>query len=90
MVSKTVTVRNPKGIHLRGANLFCEEALKYECHVDIKSRNKVLNGKSILGVLGAGVKCMDEVTIICRGDREKEALDALVGLIESGLGEKAE
>lgn len=90
MVSKAIVVRNLKGIHLRGASLFCEEALKYKCHIDIKSKNKVLNGKSILGVLGAGVKYMDSVEIICSGEEEAEALKALTALVESGLGEKIE
>ncbi|MBQ4416106.1 MAG: HPr family phosphocarrier protein, partial [Butyrivibrio sp.] len=45
------------------------------------------NAKSTLSVLGSGVKCGDEITIVCRGDDEKEALQAIVEAIEDGLGE---
>ena len=40
-----------------------------------------------MSVLGACVKCGDEVEFICEGEDEKEALDALVAIVESGLGE---
>ena len=45
------------------------------------------SAKSVLSVLGACVKCGDEITLICEGDDEEEALKALVGVIEGGLGE---
>jgi len=41
----------------------------------------------VLSVLGACVKRGDEITLICDGEDEQAALDALVALIESGLGE---
>lgn len=90
MVSGTVTVNNPKGLHLRVAESFCEMALKYSCSVFIQSKNAKLNGKSILGVLGACVKQGDEIEIICDGKDEEKALKALVELVNSGLGEKPE
>ena len=45
------------------------------------------NAKSVLSVLGACVKCGDEIELVCEGADEKEALEALVKAIEGGLGE---
>ena len=45
------------------------------------------NAKSVLSVLGACVKSGDEITLICDGEDEQAAIDALASLIESGLGE---
>ncbi|MDQ9887907.1 HPr family phosphocarrier protein, partial [Acinetobacter pittii] len=45
------------------------------------------NAKSVLSVLGACVKCGDEIELVCDGPDEQEALDSLVKAIESGLGE---
>lgn len=87
MVSGYVTVKNPKGLHLRVAEKFCEVALEYPCYILIQSKNAKLNGKSILGVLGACVRQNDEIEIICEGEQEQEALKALIELVESGLGE---
>ena len=45
------------------------------------------NAKSVLSVLGACVKSGDEITLVCEGEDEQAAIDALVALIEGGLGE---
>ena len=45
------------------------------------------NAKSVLSVLGACVKCGDEITIFCEGADETEALRNLVMVINKGLGE---
>ena len=34
------------------------------------------------------MKSGDEITLICEGEDEQEALDALVAAVESGLGEQ--
>ncbi|WP_418471956.1 HPr family phosphocarrier protein [Eubacterium sp.] len=41
----------------------------------------------MLSVLAASVKYNDEVEIVCEGEDEKEALEGVVALIQSGLGE---
>jgi phosphocarrier protein len=38
-------------------------------------------------VLGACVKCGDEIELVCEGVDEKESLEALVAAIDNGLGE---
>lgn len=45
------------------------------------------NAKSVLSVLGACVKCGDEIELFCDGHDENEAMKALVTAIEGGLGE---
>ena len=43
--------------------------------------------RAFLSVLGACVKSGDEIELICDGEDEKEAMDAMVSAIEDGLGE---
>lgn len=88
MVSKKVTVTNPTGLHLRPAGNLCKEAMKYQSIVKFQFRDTTANAKSVLSVLGACVKNGDEITLICEGEDEQEALDALVAAVESGLGER--
>ena len=45
------------------------------------------NAKSVLSVLGACVKCGDQIQIFCEGIDEEEALKNLIAVIEAGLGE---
>ena len=87
MVSQKVTVNNPSGLHLRPAGTLCNTAIQYQSHISFDYQGGNANAKSVLSVLGACVKCGDEITLICEGDDEEEALKALVGAIEGGLGE---
>lgn len=87
MVSEKVTVTNPSGLHLRPAGLLCKETLKFKSLITIHKGSSISNAKSVLSVLGACVKCGDEVEIACEGDDEEEALAHIVELIRSGLGE---
>ena len=87
MVSQKVMIKNPTGLHLRPAGNLCKEAMQYKSLITFRFRESTSNAKSVLSVLGACVKCGDEIELICDGEDEKEALKALVAAIESGLGE---
>ncbi len=41
----------------------------------------------MLSVLGACIKCGDELELVCQGEDEEEALKGMIDIIESGLGE---
>lgn len=87
MVSQKITITNPSGLHLRPAGNLCNEALKYKSLITFSYDGGTANAKSVLSVLGACVKCGDEIELICEGADEQEAMKALVGAISSGLGE---
>lgn len=87
MISKKVKITNPTGLHLRPAGLFCKTALDYECKVTFRYRNTEGNAKSVLSVLGACIKSGDEIEIVCDGKGEEKALQAMIELVESGIGE---
>lgn len=85
MVKQKVTVKNETGLHLRPAGLLCRTAMLYKSHITLAYEDTVANAKSVLSVLGAGVKPGYELEITCEGVDEQEALDALIELFESGL-----
>lgn len=87
MVKAKVTIKNVSGLHLRPTGLLCNEAIKYQSSIKFQSKKSLTNAKSVLSVLGACIKCGDEIEFVCEGPDEQEALDAMVRLIESGLGE---
>ena len=87
MVRQKVVIKNPPGLHLRPAGILCKEAMQYKSLITFTFRESTANAKSVLSVLGACVKCGDEIELTCDGQDEQEALDALVKAIESGLGE---
>lgn len=87
MVSQKVVIKNLTGLHLRPAGILCKEAMKFKSLITFSFRDNTANAKSVLSVLGACVKCGDEIEINCEGPDEAEALSDLVAAIESGLGE---
>lgn len=87
MVHQKVVIKNPTGLHLRPAGILCKEAMQYKSHVSFVFGDSTANAKSVLSVLGACVKCGDEIELYCDGEDEQEALSALLKAIESGLGE---
>ncbi len=87
MVSQKVRITNPTGLHLRPAGIFCNLASSYKCSVHFQYGDNEANAKSVLSVLGACIKEGDEITLICDGEGEEEALKSMVEAVESGLGE---
>lgn len=87
MVSQKAIIKNPTGLHLRPAGILCKEAMQFKSLITFSYNDSTANAKSVLSVLGACVKSGDEITIMCEGEDEEEALKALISIIESGLGE---
>ncbi|MGN0307058.1 MAG: HPr family phosphocarrier protein [Lachnospiraceae bacterium] len=87
MVSQKVVIKNPTGLHLRPAGNLCKEAMQYKSLITFTYRGNTANAKSVLSVLGACIKCGDEIELICEGEDEVQALQALVTAVDSGLGE---
>lgn len=87
MVSRKVTIKNPTGLHLRPAGNLCKEAMKFRSLITFNFKDNTANAKSVLSVLGACVKCGDEVELVCEGEDEVEALKSLIDAVENGLGE---
>ena len=87
MVSQKIKVTNPTGLHRRPAGNLCREAMKFKCQVTFDYDGNIANAKSVLSVLGACIKSGDEITLICNGEDEEEALEALIDFITNGLGE---
>lgn len=87
MVSAKVVIKNPTGLHLRPAGILCNKAIMFQSLITFKFKNTTANAKSVLSVLGACVKCGDEIEFVCDGNDEKEALETMVRSVEDGLGE---
>lgn len=85
MLKQKVIVKNQTGLHLRPAGILCRTAMLYKSHIALIHGDTTANAKSVLSVLGAGVKTGDELEITCEGMDEQEAMEAMVKLFESGL-----
>jgi len=83
-----VTVRNRVGLHARPATTFVKEAMKYRSKISIEYDGRKVDGKSILQVLSLGISCGSLIVISADGEDEHLAIDSLLKMIETGLGEE--
>ena len=87
MVSKLAKVTNEMGFHMRPANVFVTAMTKYASNINIIVGDKKINGKSIMNIMAACIKCGTDITVECDGADEQAMLDEAIALIESGFGE---
>lgn len=87
MLSKKIVITNPTGLHLRPAGNLCKVAMNYKSHITFSYGENTANAKSVLSVLGACIKCGDELEFRCEGPDEEDAMNAIISAIETGLGE---
>lgn len=88
MVSKSFTIKNKMGFHMRPANVFVTEMTKFTSDVNITFNGKTINGKSIMNIMASCIKCGAEITVECDGADEEAMLAKAAELIESGFGEE--
>lgn len=79
------TITDEMGIHARPAGLFVKEAAAFPCSVTIEKDGREVDAKRILGVMGLGVKCGQEITLRCDGEKETEAIEALEKFLKENL-----
>jgi phosphocarrier protein HPr len=87
-VTKTsVTISNKLGLHARASAKLTKLAGSFPCEVWLSRGDRRVNAKSIMGVmmLAAGMGVTVEVETI--GEREQEALGAIVALMNDKFGE---
>ena len=85
MVSQKTTVVNAEGFHMRPAGVFANAMGKYKSDVYLNVNGNRVNGKSLMNIIAACIKCGTEVEVECSGEDENEALAKAIELIDSGL-----
>jgi phosphocarrier protein len=89
MTSRSVTVTNQLGLHARAAARFVHLATRFTSQVRVARDAKVMDGKSIMGILLLAAARGTTLTISADGEDEGDAVEALVRLVESGFGEES-
>ena len=87
MTKTDVTITNNIGLHARPATFFIQKANSYKSSVWIEKEDRKINAKSLLGVLSLGIAQGMTVTLIADGTDEKEAVNGLFDLVNTGFAE---
>ncbi len=87
MIKANATISNKLGLHARASAKLTKLAGSYPCEVWMARGERRVNAKSIMGVMMLAAGLGSTVEIEVNGEREQEALDALLALINDKFGE---
>ena len=87
VVKRTVTVVHRQGLHARPAALFVQAAKVFASRITVKKGRKIVDGKSIMGLLTLAAHKGSRIAIVADGADAAEALEQLVDLVTKPLPE---
>ncbi|WP_298209084.1 HPr family phosphocarrier protein [Acidovorax sp.] len=87
MIKTRTTISNKLGLHARASAKLTKLAGSFPCDVFMSRGERRINAKSIMGVMMLAAGMGSEVELETNGDREQEAMDALLALINDKFGE---
>ena len=87
MIKTRITISNRLGLHARASAKLTKLAGSFPCDVFMSRGERRINSKSIMGVMMLAAGLGSEVELETSGDREQEAMDALLALINDKFGE---
>jgi phosphocarrier protein len=87
MIKTSTTISNKLGLHARASAKLTKLAGTFPCDVWISRGERRVNAKSIMGVMMLAAGIGTQVELETSGDREQEAMDALLALIADKFGE---
>ncbi len=89
MIRRELQIRNRLGLHARAAARFVHTAGRFRSRITAGREGRVMDGKSILGVLLLAASQGTTVEVTIDGPDEEQAMAALARLVEGGFGEEA-
>jgi phosphocarrier protein HPr len=87
MIKNSVTISNKLGLHARASAKLTKLAGSYPCEVWLSRGERRVNAKSIMGVMMLAAGLGSTVELEIEGEREQEAMDALLALFNDKFGE---
>lgn len=87
MPTTRVAIVNALGMHARAAARFAHLASRFQSQVNVSRERRLVDGKSILGLLLLSAGQGSEVEISAEGHDAEEAVAALAALVRGGFEE---
>jgi phosphocarrier protein HPr len=84
----TAKITNKLGLHARASAKLVEAAARFKSHITVGRNNQCVDASSIMDVMLLSAPPGSEVEISAAGEDAKEALTAILALIEAKFGEE--
>ena len=86
-VSKSLVIKNRKGLHARAAAAFVKVAERYDANIEVEKSGQKVSGCSIMGLMLLAAAMGTTITIYADGQDEESAINELSKLIDDKFGE---
>ena len=86
-VSRTVEVRNKRGLHARASAKFVTMASQIDAAIEVEKDGNRVCGTSIMGLMMLGAAMGDSITISATGTGAEQAVEQLSALVEAKFHE---
>ena len=87
MLRQEIVIVNKLGLHARAAAKFVKVASGFDSSIQVARGSRVVNGKSIMGVMMLAAGKGTSLELIAEGKDEALAVAELIRLIEGRFGE---
>ncbi|MBI3321543.1 MAG: HPr family phosphocarrier protein [Candidatus Omnitrophica bacterium] len=81
LLQRTVTVVHQQGLHARPAALFVQAAKQSSSRITVKKGRKIVDGRSIMGLLTLAAGPGSRIAIIADGPDAADVLERLIALV---------
>jgi len=88
MIRKNFRINNKLGLHARPAALLAQTAGKFDSKVSVIKDGQEVDGDSILGIMMLAAEHGSEITVIVKGQDEKEAIKKIEELFSRKFDEE--
>ena len=87
MIKATTRINNKLGLHARASAKLTKLAGGFRSEIFLARNGRRVNAKSIMGVMMLAAGMGTEITLETSGEKEQEAMAALLALINDRFGE---
>lgn len=81
MMKEIVTINLDKSLEARATAMLVQVANRYDSNLFIEVAEKMVNLKSIMGVMSLGLDNGETVTLLANGNDEKAAVEGVCGFL---------
>lgn len=81
-MEKEIVIRSTVGLHAKLAAKVVQTASKYSVDINLVYHDKVVDIKSILGLMSLAVPQGENVKIVATGEQAEQAIDEIAELLE--------
>lgn len=88
MIRQSIIIQNKLGLHTRAAAKLVDTAKRFASRIELLYRDRVIDCKSIMGVITLGAQKDNVIDIVANGEDEEEAIIAIQKLVDGKFGEE--